>query len=67
MTLTAYTTAPEECERVFREYADVLDIYANDQIAMLRRNLGSKKERETSIRIYKEIAAEIRSIRFEGE
>jgi hypothetical protein len=64
MSLRATTPYPDEVRKQFHEYADVLDIYASDQIAMMRRKL---KGHQIRAEVYAEIAAEIRSIIFEAE
>lgn len=63
MTISATTTAPDEVKRLFDEYADVLQMYANDQWGMARRNIG-KRNAELRATLYEEIANEIRSIQF---
>lgn len=65
MTLKATTTHPDEVRKHFHDYADVLDIYASDQIASLRWS-GGKREKELRAKVYAEIAAEIRAIAFEA-
>lgn len=64
MSLKAYTPYPEEVAQQFAAYADVLDIYASDQIASLRWP-GGKQRKKIAAEIYKQIADEIREIKFE--
>lgn len=64
MSLKAYTPYPEEVAQQFAAYADVLDIYASDQIASLRWT-GGKQRKKIAAEIYKQIADEIREIKFE--
>lgn len=64
MSIKATTTAPNEVRRLFNEYADILDMYASDQRAMMTRFKVGKKDRELRARLYTEIAAEIREIEF---
>ena len=69
MPLIATTPHPDEVRKQFHEYADVLDIYASDQMAMIRRTYTKAAMRQCEIRskIYSEIAAEIRTIKFTEE
>lgn len=64
MTLKATTPNPAEVAKHFRDYADILDIYASDQLAMLRRNLNPR-DAKTRATVYAEIAYELRTIQFE--
>lgn len=64
MSLKSYTPYPEEVAQQFAAYADVLDIYASDQIASLRWS-GGKQRKKIAAEIYKQIADEIREIKFE--
>jgi hypothetical protein len=64
MTLKATTPHPAEVKKHFDDYADILDIYASDQIASLRWK-GGRREKELRAKLYAEIAAEMRSIVFE--
>lgn len=66
MSLVATTQHPDEVRKHFNDYADVLDIYASDQIAALRWQKTAKSKREVEIRseVYADIARELRSIKF---
>lgn len=64
--ITATTTAPDEVARLFEEYAGVLDMYASDQLAMVRRYTTKREKKDAELRaeIYSNIAAEMREIKF---
>lgn len=64
MTLKATTPHPVEVAKHFNDYADVLEIYASDQIASLRMK-GGKQYKQIAAKIYQQIADEVRSIKFE--
>jgi len=64
MTLKATTPHPDEVRKHFLDYADILDVYAEDQIASLRWP-GSKAHKHLSAQLYRDIAKEMRSIVFE--
>lgn len=67
MTITATTAHPAEVSKHFRDYADILDIYASDQVASLRmhRTQTDKKAANLRASVYREIAEEMRAIKFE--
>lgn len=64
MPLKASTPNPAEVRKHFNDYADVLDVYASDQLASLRWP-GDRRRKETRAKVYAEIAEEIRAIVFE--
>lgn len=62
--ITATTTSPAEVKRLFDEYAGILEMYADDQLAMNKRFKTGKRGRETRYALYMEIAREMREIEF---
>lgn len=71
MSITAKSKYPAELAAGFAEYADILEMYANDSQAVLDRGYyKQKRERERvaeRIRVWREIAEEMRGIKWEPE
>lgn len=64
MSIKATTTAPNEVRRLFNEYADILEMYADDQRAMMTRFKVGNSLRRVHAELYEQIAKEMREIEF---